>query len=49
MRRRLVPAVVFSNKIDGSDDVFITDENWENAPLTDDGSGCQDEGAGSFS
>ena len=41
--------IVHVYKIDGSDAIFITEENWENAPLTDDGSGCQDEGAGSFS
>jgi hypothetical protein len=33
-------------KIDGSDDIFIGDSN---TTLTDDGSGCQDEGADTFS
>jgi Ca2+-binding RTX toxin-like protein len=37
---------VYVYKIDGSDDVFITEGN---ATLTDAGSGCQDEGAGTFS
>jgi RTX calcium-binding nonapeptide repeat (4 copies) len=40
---------VYLYKIEGSDAIFVTEENWETAPLTDDGSGCQDEGAGSFS
>jgi hypothetical protein len=37
---------VYVYKIDGSADVFITEAN---ATLTDAGSGCQDEGAGTFS